>query len=107
MIRLLAEPAGSLDYWGERTLQRSLLATVDQAGRRIEAYAGDSANTPFQLVVGARRSLADIAAIRSRWQHATVPAPTRRPRLAPPARAGPPTTTAAVAPTARPARAAR
>lgn len=108
VIRLLAEPAGSLDYWGERTLQRSLLATVDQAGRRIEAYASDSANTPFQLVVGARRSLADIAAIRSRWQHATGPAPARRPRLAPPARAGPPTTTAAaVAPTARPARAAR
>jgi replicative DNA helicase len=108
VIRLLAEPAGSLDYWGERTLHRSLLATADQAGRRIEAYAGDPANTPFQLVVGARRSLADIAAIRTRWQHAIGPVPTRRPRLAPPTRAGPPTTTAAaVAHTARAARATR
>ncbi|MFI9039788.1 DnaB-like helicase N-terminal domain-containing protein [Streptomyces sp. NPDC053726] len=107
VIRLLAEPAGSLDYWGERTLQRSLLATADQAGRHIEAYAGDPANTPFQLVVGARRSLADIAAIRTRWQHATGPVPTQRPRHAPPTRAGPPTTTAAVAHTARAARATR
>lgn len=109
VIRLLAEPAGSLDYWGERTLQRSLLATADQAGRHIEAYAGDPANTPFQLVVGARRSLADIAAVRTRWQHATQPVPTRRPRHAPPTRAGPPTTTAAAAAahTARAARATR
>ncbi|MGW2137710.1 DnaB-like helicase N-terminal domain-containing protein [Streptomyces sp. NPDC001773] len=107
VIRLLAEPAGSLDYWGERALQRSLMATADQAGRRIEAYAGDPANTPFQLVVGARRSLADIAAIRTRWQHATGPVPTRRPRHAPPTRAGPPTTTAAIAPTTRAARATR
>ncbi|MGW5868227.1 DnaB-like helicase N-terminal domain-containing protein [Streptomyces sp. NPDC055239] len=95
VLCLLAEPTGSLEYWGERTLQRSLLATADQAGRRIEAYAADPANTPFQLVVGARRSLADIAAVRTRWQHATKPAPTQPQRPAPPARAGPPTTTAA------------
>lgn len=107
VIRLLAEPAGSLDYWGERALQRSLMATADQAGRRIEAYADDPATTPFQLVVGARRSLADIAAIRTRWQHATGPVPTRRPRLAPPTRAGPPTTTTAAAPITRAARATR
>ncbi|MFF3976511.1 DnaB-like helicase N-terminal domain-containing protein [Streptomyces sp. NPDC001828] len=104
VIRLLAEPAGSLDYWGERTLQRSLLATVEQVGRRIEAYAG---NPAFQLVVGARRSLADIAAIRTRWQQATGPVPTARPRPTPPARAGPPTTTAAIARTARAPRATR
>ncbi|MFD4479399.1 DnaB-like helicase N-terminal domain-containing protein [Streptomyces sp. NPDC058471] len=107
VLRLLAEPAGSVEHWGERTLQRALLATADHTGRRIEAYAGDPANTPFQLVVGARRSLADIAAVRTRWQHATGPVPTRRPRHAPPARAGPPTTIAAVARTARAARATR
>ncbi|MFI9047346.1 DnaB-like helicase N-terminal domain-containing protein [Streptomyces sp. NPDC053427] len=96
VLRLLAEPAGSVEHWGERTLQRSLLAIADHAGRRIGAYADDPANTPFQLVVGARRSLADIGAIRTRWQQATTGRiPPQRPRLAATARAGPPTTTAA------------
>ncbi|MGW7047838.1 DnaB-like helicase N-terminal domain-containing protein [Streptomyces avermitilis] len=90
VLRMLAEPAGSVEHWGERALQRSLLAAAEHTGRRIEAYAGDPANTPFQLVAGARRSLADI---RARWQHATATAPTTRP--APTTRAGPPTTTAA------------
>ncbi|QFQ97401.1 replicative DNA helicase [Streptomyces phaeolivaceus] len=102
VLRLLAEPAGSVEHWGERALQRSLLATAEHTGRHIEAYAGDPANTPFQLVVGARRSLADIGAVRTRWQHATGTVPPPRPRPAPTTRAGPPTTTAA-----RPARAAR
>lgn len=93
VLRMLAEPAGSVEHWGERALQRSLLAAAEHTGRRIEAYAGDPANTPFQLVAGARRSLADIADIRARWQHATATAPTTRP--APTTRAGPPTTTAA------------
>ncbi|MCP3821376.1 replicative DNA helicase [Streptomyces sp. A3M-1-3] len=105
VLRLLAEPAGSVEHWGERALQRSLLATADHTGRRIEAYAGDPANTPFQLVVGARRSLADIGAVRTRWQHATGTVPPQRPRPAPTTRAGPPTTTAAH--TARAARATR
>ncbi|MFF8029861.1 hypothetical protein ACFZDJ_54540, partial [Streptomyces sp. NPDC007896] len=48
------------------------------------------------------RHLADIGAIRTRWQHATGPVPPQRPRPAPTTRAGPPTTTAA-----RAARAAR
>ncbi|MDH2388641.1 DnaB-like helicase N-terminal domain-containing protein [Streptomyces sp. HNM0663] len=95
VLRLLAEPAGSIEHWGERTLQRSLLATADHAARRIEAYADDPANTPFQLVVGARRSLADLGAIRTRWQHATGQIPPQRPRPAATTRAGPPTTTAA------------
>ncbi|MFE1987105.1 DnaB-like helicase N-terminal domain-containing protein [Streptomyces mirabilis] len=105
VLLLLAEPAGSLEHWGERALQRSLLATADRTGRRIEAYAGDPANTPFQLVVGARRSLADIGAVRTRWQRATGTVPTPRPRPAPTTRAGPPTTTAAC--TGRAARATR
>ncbi|MCX4480991.1 replicative DNA helicase [Streptomyces cellulosae] len=107
VLRLLAEPAGSVEHWGERALQRSLLATTEHTGRRIQAYADDPANTPFQLVVGARRALADIAAVRTRWQHATAPlsCPPPRRQPAPTTRAGPPTTTAAH--TARPTRATR
>ncbi|MYV46988.1 DnaB-like helicase N-terminal domain-containing protein [Streptomyces sp. SID2888] len=97
VLRMLAEPAGSVEHWGERALQRSLLATAEHTGQQIMAYAGDPANTPFQLVVGARRALADIGAVRSRWQHATATAPPPRPRPAPSTRAGPPTTTAAPA----------
>ncbi|MFC9502755.1 DnaB-like helicase N-terminal domain-containing protein [Streptomyces sp. NPDC057002] len=107
VLGILAEPAGSVEYWGERALQRSLLATAEHTGRRIKAYAGDPANTPFQLVVGARRALADIAAVRTRWQHTTEPlsCPPPRRRAAPTTRAGPPTTTAAHA--ARTTRATR
>ncbi|MFF7050085.1 DnaB-like helicase N-terminal domain-containing protein [Streptomyces griseorubiginosus] len=105
VLHLLAEPAGSVEHWSERALQRSLLATADRTGRRIKAYAGDTANTPFQLVVGARRSLADIGAVRTRWQHAIGTVPTPQPRPAPTTRAGPPTTTAAY--TGRAARATR
>ncbi|RZU14395.1 DnaB-like helicase N-terminal domain-containing protein [Streptomyces sp. BK239] len=105
VLRMLAVPAGSVEHWGERVLQRSLLATTEHAGRRIEAYAADPANTPFQLVVGARRALADISAVRARWQHATGATPPQRRRPAPTTRAGPPTTTAAHA--ARPTRATR
>ncbi|MFH9044759.1 DnaB-like helicase N-terminal domain-containing protein [Streptomyces sp. NPDC017966] len=105
VLRMLAEPAGSVGHWAERALQRSLLTTAKHTGRRIEAYAGDPANTPFQLVVGARRALADIAAIRTRWQHATQATPPRQRRPAPTIRAGPPTTTAAHA--ARSTRATR
>ncbi|MEU4259122.1 DnaB-like helicase N-terminal domain-containing protein [Streptomyces fradiae] len=95
VLRMLAEPAGSVEHWGERALQRSLLATAEHTGRRIEAYAGDPANTPFQLVVGARRALADIAAVRTRWQNATGATPPQQRRPVPAIRAGPPTTTAA------------
>ncbi|MEU5626214.1 DnaB-like helicase N-terminal domain-containing protein [Streptomyces tendae] len=102
VLRMLTEPAGSVGHWAERALQRSLRATAEHTGRRIETYAGDPANTPFQLVVGARRALADITAVRTRWRHATGTVPPQRQRPAPPTRAGPPTTMAA-----RTARAAR
>ncbi|MEV0577099.1 DnaB-like helicase N-terminal domain-containing protein [Streptomyces sp. NPDC050392] len=105
VLRLLAEPAGSMEYWAERALKRSLLATAEHTGRHIQAYASDPANTPFQLVVGARRSLADISAVRTRWQHATKTDPPQRQRPTAPTRAGPPTTTAAH--NARPTRATR
>ncbi|KOT42735.1 replicative DNA helicase [Streptomyces caelestis] len=105
VLRMLAEPAGSVEHWAERALQRSLLATAEHTGRRIEAYASDPANTPFQLVVGARRALADIATVRTRWQNATGTTPPQQRRPAPAIRAGPPTTTAAHA--ARSTRATR
>ncbi|GHE77450.1 DnaB-like helicase N-terminal domain-containing protein [Streptomyces anthocyanicus] len=105
VLRMLAEPAGSVGHWAERALQRSLLATAEHTGRRIGTYAGDPANTPFQLVVGARRALADIAAVRTRWQNATGTTPPQQRRPAPAIRAGPPTTTAAHA--ARSTRATR
>ncbi|MFF0698053.1 DnaB-like helicase N-terminal domain-containing protein [Streptomyces tendae] len=105
VLRLLAEPAGSVEHWGERALQRSLLATAEHTGRRIQAYADDPANTPFQLVVGARRALAEVAAVRTRWHHATAATPPQRQRPTPTTRAGPPTTRAT--PTARSSRATR
>ncbi len=94
ILRLLAQPAPPLEYWGKRILRRSLLATAAHTARRIGACADDPANTPFQLIAGARRALADLGAIRTRWQHATEPIPPPRPRPAPAPRAGPPTTTA-------------
>ncbi|WP_435059964.1 DnaB-like helicase N-terminal domain-containing protein [Streptomyces sp. bgisy060] len=103
VLRLLAEPAGSVEHWGQLTLKRSLLATADHAGRRIEAYTDDPSNTPFQLVTGARRSLAQLGAIRTRWQHA-IGRPLPQRRQAPTTRAGPPIRRAPTAspPPARP-----
>ncbi|MFD8550129.1 DnaB-like helicase N-terminal domain-containing protein [Streptomyces fradiae] len=89
VLRLLAEPAGSVEHWSQHVLTRSLLTTADHAGRRIQAYTDDPTNTPFQLVTGARRSLADIGAIRTRWQHATGHPLPHRPRTTPATRAGP------------------
>ncbi|MGW4345353.1 DnaB-like helicase N-terminal domain-containing protein [Streptomyces sp. NPDC004690] len=99
LLGVLSEPDASAPYLGERVLQRSVLATAHHAGRRIAACTDDPATTPYQLVVGARRALADLGAIRARWQHATGPVPPRRPRPAPAIRAGPPTTR--IAPTTR------
>ncbi|MFJ6752145.1 DnaB-like helicase N-terminal domain-containing protein [Streptomyces sp. NPDC091266] len=100
LLDLLAEPAGSPQSWGERILQRSVLGVSHHVGRRIEAFTEDPATTPYQLVVGSRRALADLSAIRTRWQHATSPAPEGRPapkRASAAPRAGPPRTTAPTA----------
>ncbi|WP_043267048.1 DnaB-like helicase N-terminal domain-containing protein [Streptomyces sp. CT34] len=98
LLDLLGAPAvGSPHYWGERVLQHSLLATAHHVALRIEAFTDDPATTPYQLVVGSRRALADLAAVRTRWHHATspAPAPTHQPtRASAPPRAGPPRTTA-------------
>ncbi|MEV0372508.1 DnaB-like helicase N-terminal domain-containing protein [Streptomyces sp. NPDC050636] len=97
LLDLLDAPADPPQYWGERILQRSLLATAHHVGRRIEAVTDDPATTPYQLVVGSRRALADLSAVRTRWHHAISPVPTTRPartRATAPPRAGPPRTTA-------------
>jgi replicative DNA helicase len=95
LLALLAAPAGSPQFWGERILQRAVLATAQDAGVRIEALADDPATTPYQLVAGSRRALADLAAVRTRWNLATQPAlPTGpTPSTSAPPRAGPPPTT--------------
>ncbi|MFD4767279.1 DnaB-like helicase N-terminal domain-containing protein [Streptomyces niveus] len=98
LLGLLSDPDGcDPDYWGEQILQRSLLTTAHHTGRRIEMLTDDPATTTYQLVVGARRALADLSAVRVRWHHATTPVPTNSParnRYSAPPRAGPPPTTA-------------
>ncbi|WP_302885485.1 DnaB-like helicase N-terminal domain-containing protein, partial [Streptomyces venezuelae] len=79
VIALLSEPVGSADYWGERLLERNLLARALLAARQITAYASDPANTVHQLVTGSRRALADLHTVRSRWQNATRPLPASLP----------------------------
>ncbi|MET9761744.1 DnaB-like helicase N-terminal domain-containing protein [Streptomyces sp. NPDC006372] len=95
LLDLLGAPAGSAEYWGERILQRSVLATAHHVALRIEAFTDDPATTPYQLILGSRRALADLSAARARWHHATSPAPTTtRTRTTAPPRASPPRTTA-------------
>ncbi|MGW1015429.1 DnaB-like helicase N-terminal domain-containing protein [Streptomyces niveus] len=98
LLGFLSEPDGcDPEYWGEQILQRSLLTTAHRTGRRIETLTGDPATTTYQLVVGARRALADLSAVRVRWHHATTSPPANAParnRISAPPRAGPPPTTA-------------
>ncbi|ELS55917.1 DnaB-like helicase N-terminal domain-containing protein [Streptomyces viridochromogenes] len=92
LIALVSTPVGSPEHWGERVLQRALLARAFDVGTRIAAYAQDPANTPYQLVTGSRRALADLHALRTRWQRSTTPTPpaARTPRSPAASRAGPP-----------------
>ncbi|MFJ2261612.1 DnaB-like helicase N-terminal domain-containing protein [Streptomyces sp. NPDC087844] len=97
LMDLISMPTGSPEYWGERILQRALLARARTVAERITAYTDDFANTPHQLITGSRRALADLTAVRTRWHHATSPGPTARAARAgatAPPRAGPPRTTA-------------
>lgn len=98
LLDLLTTPApGAAEHWGERVLQHAVLATAHHVGHRIQAFTDDPATTPHQLVVGSRRALADLSALRTRWHRATSPAPTIRPartKATAPPRAGPPRTTA-------------
>lgn len=100
LLDVLSGTHGSPEHWGERILQRSLLVAAHHVGRRIEAFTEDPATTPYQFVVGSRRALADLSAVRARWLHATSPAPAPKATLARASaapRAGPPTTTPAAA----------
>lgn len=98
LLGLLSDPDGcDPEHWGEQILQRSLLTTAHHTGRRIETLTDDPATTTYQLVVGARRALADLSAVRIRWHHATTPPPANAPahkRISAPPRAGPPPSTA-------------
>ncbi|MFH9060628.1 hypothetical protein ACH4GM_05305 [Streptomyces coeruleorubidus] len=73
LLDLLAAPVGSPQHWGEPILQRSALATANHVGRRSEAFTDDPTTTPYQLVVGSRRALADLSAVRTRWHQAATP----------------------------------
>ncbi|MFD6912326.1 DnaB-like helicase N-terminal domain-containing protein [Streptomyces virginiae] len=92
VLELLAAPAGPPEHWGEQILLRSLLHHAHTAGLHIRAYAQDPANSTHQVITGGRRALADLTAVRVRWQHATSPPPPGPPRArpAPASRAGPP-----------------
>ncbi|MEV5979681.1 DnaB-like helicase N-terminal domain-containing protein [Streptomyces sp. NPDC052114] len=97
LLALLSTPVGSPEHWGEKVLQRALLARAHTIAVRIAAFTDDPANSPHQLITGGRRALADLTAVRSRWQQATGPATPRtaRPARTPAApRAGPPPRTA-------------
>ncbi|MGC0328140.1 replicative DNA helicase [Streptomyces sp. SAI-170] len=72
-VTLLSMPVGSPEYWGERLVERTLLARARHVANRVTAYADDPANSVHQLVTGSRRALADLHAVRSRWQRATRP----------------------------------
>ncbi|MFE5298102.1 DnaB-like helicase N-terminal domain-containing protein [Streptomyces sp. NPDC056632] len=101
-LALLSTPVGSPDYWGERLVERALLARARHAAARVTAYTDDPANSVHQLVTGSRRALADLHAVRSRWQRATHPPaiPTAKAETTVASRAGPRrflTTTAAPA----------
>ncbi|GGU41518.1 hypothetical protein [Streptomyces violascens] len=102
LMALVSTPTGSPEYWGEKVLERALLARAHHVATRVIAYTQDPANTPHQLITGSRRALADLTALCTRWQHTTTTPPpraARTPRTPAVTRAGPPPRTAA--PTAR------
>ncbi|MFF4361563.1 DnaB-like helicase N-terminal domain-containing protein [Streptomyces sp. NPDC001604] len=73
VMALVSTPAGSPEHWGEKILQRALLARARTVAARIAAFADDPANTPHQLITGSRRALADLNSVRTRWHRATAP----------------------------------
>ncbi|WP_338676823.1 DnaB-like helicase N-terminal domain-containing protein [Streptomyces sp. SCSIO 30461] len=96
LLGFLAAPAESARHLGGRILHRRILDSAHRTGRHIAALTDDPATTPPQLVLGSRRALADLAAVRTRWHLATAPPSVRAtpgPATAAP-RAGPPPTTA-------------
>ncbi|RSO07053.1 replicative DNA helicase [Streptomyces sp. WAC 06783] len=100
LIDLLATPVGTPEHWGEKILRRALLAQAHTTALQIRAFTDDAANTPHQLATGSRRALADLTALRTRWQRATrsPAAPSRSPAVP---RAGPRLRAAPAPPTTR------
>ncbi|MEU7161907.1 DnaB-like helicase N-terminal domain-containing protein [Streptomyces chrestomyceticus] len=99
LIDLLATPLGTPEHWGEKILRRALLAQAHTTALHIRAFTDDAANTPHQLATGSRRALADLTALRTRWQRAThTPATPRSPAVP---RAGPRLRTTPAPPTTR------
>lgn len=91
LVSLLSEWTGSPEHWGQRILHRALLFTARRVAHRIQAFADDPANTPHQLATGSRRSLAQLHAVRVRYERTRTRAgPPATPR---PSRAGPPAVT--------------
>ncbi|MEV0472539.1 DnaB-like helicase N-terminal domain-containing protein [Streptomyces prunicolor] len=75
LMALVSTPAGSPEHWGEQILRRALLTRTHRVAAQIAAYTDDFANTPHQLITGSRRALADLNTLRTRYHHATTPAP--------------------------------
>ncbi|MFE5647566.1 DnaB-like helicase N-terminal domain-containing protein [Streptomyces cyaneofuscatus] len=82
LLDLLSDPHGEPDHWGTRIVTRALLHRARTVADRILAFADDPATTPYQLLTGSRRALADFSSVHARWHRATSPAP------APPAAPG-------------------
>ena len=71
VVALLSTAALPPEHWGTQVIKRALLARASHTANRIAAYADDPANTVHQLITGGRRALADLTAVRRRWQQAT------------------------------------
>ncbi|MFE5518454.1 DnaB-like helicase N-terminal domain-containing protein [Streptomyces virginiae] len=100
VLDLLAHPAGAPEYWGQKVLQRALLAQAGAVAARIEALTADDATSVHQLATGSRRALSVLSSVRARWHQAVgdtssgtraVPPPTLQASLPrqPAARIGP------------------
>ncbi|MDF3292386.1 DnaB-like helicase N-terminal domain-containing protein [Streptomyces silvisoli] len=98
LMALISTPVGSPEHWGEKVLQRALLTRAHTIATRITTYTEDPTNTPHQLITGSRRALADLTALRTRWQPTTTQSTaTRTARTPATSRAGPPPRTTAPA----------
>ncbi|MEU8779946.1 DnaB-like helicase N-terminal domain-containing protein [Streptomyces sp. NPDC048606] len=74
---LVGGQAVAAEHWAELVLRRSMLARAHTTGLTVLAYAEDDSNTIGQLLTGTRRALADLDAVRHRWQRAIDPIPAR------------------------------
>ncbi|MFI1496123.1 DnaB-like helicase N-terminal domain-containing protein [Streptomyces platensis] len=97
LMGLVSHPVGSPEYWGERILRRTLLGQAHTVSLRLRALTDGPANTPHQLITGSRRALAELSALRTRWQRANTqpdaPSTPRAARTPAVPRAGPPALT--------------